>query len=266
MKSLVLTLVTELLLGNNPSIGMSHLSQEKVREEARDNLLENKIRIIEAAAKGGATAFTFSPEESNLKLMNYLNRHRTELPNSMNYHVFVPYGQSYVRRANIAGATAVIVSTLNEILRRRSAIFDILKACLTLRPEAFAGPFIEAELAPYLKVLPKQRIKAVLLHEIMTELIISFDLVSLYKFLKTYVKNRIRMRFGLETRNIFALYNRMTVGEYDPDYVMTPINSLRYQMASSKEVAEGSVERLSEKGGAAIERQLRRHIRGVPEE
>ncbi len=237
----------ELLLGDNPFIGVSHLSQEKTRKQAAGTVLENKVRVIEAAIKGGATGFTFSTEKSNLELLNYLDQNRADLLKSMNYYVLVPYGQSYVREANLAGSAGLIKSTLNKILRRRSTVFDVLKACFTLRPEAFAGPFIEAELAPYLEILPRQRIKAILLHEIVTELIIAFNLVNLYKSLKLHVNNRIGVGFGLETRNIFALCARITKGEYDPDYVMTPMNPLGYQMAPSKEMAESSVRQLSKR-------------------
>jgi hypothetical protein len=247
MEKQVFEMVRELLLGDNPFIGVSHLTQEKAREEAAENLLENKVKVIEAAVNGGATGFTFSTHESNLQLLAYLSTYREDLLNSMNYYILTPCAQSYVRKTNIEGTSKFMMSTLSNMVHKPSAILNVLTSLILSKPERLAGPLIEMELAPYLKILPKERIKAILLHEIVTELIVAFDLGDTLKALTKYMKDKIGFEIGLETRNLGHLHKWMIKEECSPEYLMVPANPLGYQMAPSKEATEKSIVELSER-------------------
>jgi len=238
-------IVRELLLGDNPFLGISHLTQEKARDEAREATLQNKAKVFEAAVEGGASGFTFTTCESNLELLTYLSSRNTDLLSRMNYYILVPYAQSYVRRSNIGGTPGLLSSTLKDVIGRRP--LGLLEALMSLKPERFAGLFIETELAPYLKVLPKDRVKAVLLHEVLTELAIAFNLIDLLRFLDSYVEERVGVSFGLETRNFGHLHRFLSESGYCPRHLMTPINSVGYQMAPNKEAVEEAVEDLGEK-------------------
>jgi len=235
-------MVEELLLGDNPFIGVSHLTQEKAREESGEALLGNKIAVFEAAVNGGATGFTFSTHESNLELLTYLSVHRKDLLEAMNYYILCPYVQSYVRRANIGGTPRLLRSTLAGMLRTGSVISDTLAALVSMKPERLAGLFINAEIAPYLDVLPRERVKAVLLHEIITDCLVAFDLIDLLKSLGNYVRKTMRYGFGLHTKN-FGYFHRLEVlTGICPEYIMTSINPLGYMMAPSRQDVEKSLD------------------------
>jgi len=241
-------MVEELLLGDNPFIGVSHLAQEKAREEAREASLENRVRVFEAAVEAGAHGFTFSTCEANLELLTHLSAQRGELLDRMNYYILVPDAQQYVRRANVGGTPALIKSTLKTMIQRRSSTLEVLAALMSLRPERFAGIFIENEVAPYLKLLPEEKVKAVFLHEVLTDLALAFNLVDLLRFLEGYVGKRLRTRFGLETRNLGILHKTLSESGWLPEYLMTPLNPLGYQMAPNRRAVEEAVEEL---GGEA---------------
>jgi hypothetical protein len=102
------------------------------------------------------------------------------------------------------------------------------------------------EANPYLKTLPKERVKAILLHEVLTELITAYDLTGLLRELKKYVEKKLRIGFGLETRNIGQLKKFLERNNIQVEYVMTPMNLLGYQMAPSKEEAEKAIQELGE--------------------
>jgi hypothetical protein len=240
-------LVEELLLGDNPFIGVSHLTQERAREETQQASLDNKVLVFESAVKAGATGFTFSMHESNLELLTYLSIHRRDLLNAMDYYVLLPYMQSYVRRANIGGTPMLSRSILTNILCSTSAISDILAAFVSLKPERLAGLFVKTELAPYLDVLPRERVKAVLLHEILTDCLVAFGLTDLLKYLDCYVKKRIGFSFGLHTKNFGCLCMQKFLARSCPEYIMTSINPLGYMMAPSKEAVEEAVNSLGGK-------------------
>jgi hypothetical protein len=232
-------MVSELLLGDNPFIGVSHLAQEKAREEKKDSFVENNAKVVEAAVEGGATGFTFTAHPANLKLLTYLRAHNEALLNSMSYYILVPHAQSYVARANVEGTPRLIGSTL-----RGASIIDLLAMVVSLKPERAAQSLIRREIAPYLEVLPREKVKAVLLHEVLTEVVIAFSLTQMIEQLGRWAEE-LGLGFGLETRNFSYLSNCMRKWNLYPVYVMTPLNPLGYQMAANKQAVEAGVKELA---------------------
>ncbi len=238
-------MVREFLLGDNPFIGVSHLAQEKARKELKEATLANKIRVIEAAIEGGATGFTFSTHPANLKLLMYLREHRTDLLEQIDYYPLVPYAQTYVKKANIRGTPGLVKSILMSTFKHSSKMLDLIIGIATFNLERCITLFVEMDLLPYLKVLPRKRIKAILLHPILTESIIAFNLSSLVKFFNEIARKRLNIEFGLATVNIGHLYKWLHNIDYHPEYIMTPVNPIGYQMAPNKEAAEKAIVELS---------------------
>jgi tryptophan synthase alpha subunit len=104
------------------------------------------------------------------------------------------------------------------------------------------------EANPYLKILPRERVKAILLHEVLTELIMAYNLTKLLHELKRFVEKKLGVGFGLETRNIDQLNKYLEKNNIQVEYVMTPVNPLGYQMAPSREEAEEAIRELREEG------------------
>jgi len=239
-------MVEELLLGDNSFIGVSHLAQEKAREETKEATLGNKVSVIESAIAGGATGFTFSIHESNLGLLTHLKTSRKDLFRGMKYYILLRDVQSYVRKASVDGTSSLLKHELMNALPRASFLRDAIIASVRLKPEDFAAALLEAQLAPYLKILPKENVIAVLLHEVFTELIMAFDLPNLVRSLDSSLQKR-GMTLGFETRNFSYFYEYISGRELRPEYLMTPINPLGYQMAQSKDAVEKAVDCLGER-------------------
>lgn len=230
--------MVEILLGDNPFIGVSHLSQDKAREESRESVLENKVKVVEAAVNGGARGFTFSTHPSNLELLQYIAKYRRELLDKLDYYILTPYAQSYVRTANITGTPNLISSIIKRINP------SSLTAFITLNINKLLGLFLESEIEPYLKILPKKRIKSILIHEVITELLIAFNLYDTLKELdKHFTKKDID--FGVESRNISALDLFLKNNGHNIKYVMTPFNCIGYQMARDIASAMNAIDNLS---------------------
>jgi len=203
--------------------------------------------VVESAINWGATGFTFTTHESNLELLTYLSSHRRDLLEAMNYYILVPYAQGYVRKANTQGTPTLILSAASDLVHRPSVALRGLLSLILLKPQELIGPFFQRELAAYLEILPRKRIRAILLHEIITELAVAFDVHDLLKMLTEYVEEKIGFAVGLQTRNLGRLYRWMIKVDYHPEYLMVPMNPLGYQMAPSKEENERDIAKLSEK-------------------
>jgi hypothetical protein len=112
-----------------------------------------------------------------------------------------------------------------------------------MNPKRFTIVFLEHILSPYLKLLPKKRMICALLHEVLTELILAFDLNQLPSFLEQRLEKK-GIAFGLETRNFNQLHRFLSKHQFYPEYLMTPINPLGYQMAPTREKVEECVKGL----------------------
>ncbi len=240
-------MVKEILLGDNPFLGVSHLAQEKARIERNEiSRVEAKAEIVKAALEGGVTGFTFSTHSSNLELLKYMGRQHPEVLGKLNYYILIPYAHSYIRKANVIGTIGLAKAIIRDIVLKHPA--DSITSAVTLNFSKVASLFIGMEANLYLKVLPRERVKAILLHEVLTELIVAYSLVELLEELKGYVERKLEVGFGLETRNIGQLRRFLEENDIRVDYIMTPMNPLGYQMAPSKEEAEKAIQELGDQG------------------
>jgi hypothetical protein len=240
-------MVKEILLGDNPFLGVSHLAQEKARIERNEiSRVEAKAEIVKAALEGGVTGFTFSTHSSNLELLKYMGRRHPEVLGKLNYYILIPYAHSYIRKANVIGTIGLAKAIIRDIVLKHPV--DSITSAVTLNFSKVASLFIGMEANLYLKVLPRERVKAILLHEVLTELIVAYSLVELLEELKGYVERKLEVGFGLETRNIGQLRRFLEENGIRVDYIMTPMNPLGYQMAPSKEEAEEAIRELGDRG------------------
>ena len=240
-------MVKEILLGDNPFLGVSHLAQEKARAERSETRdLEAKAGVLIAGLEGGVTGYTFSTHQVNLELLEYTSKHYPEVLAKLNYYILIPYAQGYVRRANVYGTVGLAKSVMRDIMLKHP--LDFTTSILTINVNRLASLFIGMEARPYLKILPRERVKAILLHEVLTELIMAYDLAELLHKLKRYVEKKLKVGFGLETRNIGQLKKYLEERGIQVEYVMTPMNPLGYQMAPSKEEAEEAIRSFEKRG------------------
>ncbi|MFH0849144.1 MAG: hypothetical protein V1857_06550 [archaeon] len=236
----------ELLLGDNPFIGVSHLTQEAARKESSQATLDNILRVMQAAHKSGATGFTFSTHPRNLEVLTHVRHNNPNLLRELNYFILAPYAQTYVRRSNEEGTPAMAKSILRSVTARPSAAFELAGALLSRNVAGLVGAFVGSETMPFMRILPENRVSAILLHEVMTDLIVAFQLDGLLRGIGKYVKQKMGIPFGVETRNFGQLCAFLENTSYVPEFIMAPFNALGYQMAPNRLAAENALVRVSE--------------------
>jgi hypothetical protein len=231
----------ELLLGDNAFTGVSHLSQGKARMESREATLENIVKVIEASVDSGATGFTFSTHPKNLELLTYLHDSRRDLLEKLNYYPLTPYVHPFLKRMGDEGPSALLRTAFLGAFKERSSLMQLVSAVLSMDTAKLVGVVLESDVSPFLQMIPRNQLRAVFLHELVTEMVIAFRMESLVKGLDVHMKKRTGASFGLETRNLGQLHDFVRENHYVPEFVMTPINGLGYQMAPDKETAEIAV-------------------------
>ncbi len=99
-----------LLVGDNPFLNISHLSQQKARDRAENpGDPDFASHLLRLALENGANGFTFSVCDSNLSIIEKLNLDGLA---GLGLYPVVPYAFEYVQKATQRGGISGLVKSL----------------------------------------------------------------------------------------------------------------------------------------------------------
>lgn len=228
----------DLILGHNQFLGISHISEDKARDRERKfSDIKNIYHIVEAAHDLGYKGMVIETHPRMLEFLNYYKENRTF---DLDFYLQVPYVQGYIQRANENGIGDLIFGIINQtgVIGASSIAFRSLINSVKSDYIATALNLLKLEVSPFSDIT----IKALLLHNVMTDMALSLNMndpVSLYL---DYVKDELDMEPGFITLNLPLLKTRFESWGLSPSYVMTPINPKGYDMNPSQTNVEQAIE------------------------
>jgi hypothetical protein len=240
--------IDRILLGDNPFIGVNHLSQERLRENGIEFDPNRVASVINSALDAGAQGVACSGHpvmKKALKQMREENRSK-----GFGVYLIVPDAQSYVRIASEKGIIGLLTETFGRLSLRgkAKAVVGGSLFALTSNPTMMMKTYLDAEVSRFAKTLPNNaEVKSLFLHELLTELLVSFEMVDLAEEYIDFVKNTLNIKPGFVTRNFarfadFLLENDLANSDL---VVMTPFNRVGFQMNPSRAECERSLTRIS---------------------
>lgn len=208
------------------------------------------MRIIEAAAEAGASGYTFSTHPINLQVLAELKQ-SDMLKDKFELHPVLPYAQGYVRLANEKGMRGLVNETLSKlpVLDRARTVIETGFSALKLDPIGLMKSYLDLELQPYLNVKPENsKIRSVLLHEVVTDLCLGLGNVRMLGAFAQHIRERYHASPGFVTYNLvrFVEVFRQEGLALEDMTIMTPFNSIGYQMSQSRQSCEGCLSALDE--------------------
>lgn len=237
------------LIGDNPFIGVDHLSQDRARERLSQLNSEREARVLQTAFKNGASGFVFSTHPTHLEVFKLLREQDPDL--SFDLYPLLPYAQGYVRTATEKGMIGMLYDLIGQLSwgGKMKALVGGGVSALTMNPTKMLATFVDLEVDRFLRVAPpRTKLKTVFLHEIIVDLALAFQLTEIFESYVSHVNDHYNVRAGLVTRNFPRLIHLLddTGISYDKISLMTPFNKLGFQMNPSREACERS---LAEKPG-----------------
>lgn len=227
-----------LLVGDNPFHGISHLSQQSVKNRGTEiTRAKHASDIVKTSIENGANGFMFSVSETTLSILKMLPEKETK--ERLNLYALVPYAYEYVRLATHEGGLPGLAKRFaKEVLQSGNfkTVGFGLKGVLTSDPMDLMKAYLSYEIIR-IKASAKNRgvLRSVLLHEVITDMAIALNLESL---IKSYIKFMIdhEIEPGFETRNFSYLVKKFK--EWDIDFkglvLAAPFNKIGFYMNSSK--------------------------------
>jgi len=223
-----------LILGHNQFLGISHVSEERSRERQKIfSDVKNIYVLVEKAADLGFSGMIIETHPHMLKFLEYYKTNKTF---DIDFYLQVPYVQGYVQKMNQKGLSGLIMEIVKRSdIRTLSAL--ALKNILSLAKKDYLSLGISAlqlEIAPFIDV----KIKALLLHNIITDLLVSLQTSDVFNEYNKYIKNTLGLTPGFITLNFNLFIHNFEKWGMDLPLVMTPINPGGYDMNPSKIVVE----------------------------
>ena len=237
-----------LLVGDNPFLNISHLSQSKARERV-DNPGDPVFasHLLRLALENGANGFTFSMCDSNLSILDNLDLNGLE--QDLGLYPVLPYAFEYVQKATQRGGFSGLVKKLGwDMIKSGNAeslIYGV-STTLTANPKSLLKAYLGYELSrlgPYLsKAMP---LESVLLHQVVTDLALALDLDWLFEAYVTFLSHK-KITPGFNTGNFPFLVRKFEEWKIDLNKVniLTPFNKVGFQMIPSVEECENALKML----------------------
>jgi len=244
-----------MLVGDNPFHGISHLSADRAR--ARGNEITSSdyaAKLVLTSLENGADGFMFSVSETTLSTLRIL-REKVGTQ-SLELYAIVPYAYEYARLATYLGTVGLAKKLAKQIVFSGSigAIGAGLKCIATMDPKDLLKTYLLYEISRIKSSIGERfSLKSVMLHEVITEMILSLNLSWLAKSFIKYTTD-LGIEPGFETRNFAYLVNKFQDWEiyFKGITIAATFNRVGFQMNPSKEACEEALARIPESNVIAI--------------
>jgi len=230
--------IDPIILGHNQFVGVDHLSQDRARDRIERFSDSQKILdVISYFYELGGRGMMLSTHQRATEIMKVVGS-MPEISKNMNFYPLIPYAQGYVRRANEMG----MVGMLNDVLEPASTstkLKILFKGGINVMRKDFLNilsTLIDVELLPF----SGSNIKAVFLHNVLTDLALSFRAQNIFEFYIDHIKDNYGVTPAFGTMNFPALVSSFDEWGFKKPLVMASFNKIGFQMNPSREECERS--------------------------
>jgi len=227
----------ELILGHNQFIGISHTSEERGIELQKKFYDASSIyKVVEIAANMGYKNMIIETHPKMLEFLGYYLKSQTF---DMNFYLQVPHIQGYLQKMNEKGISGLFIDLVQRDGIKSLSSMALRNVIKFAKKDYFsmATSALQLEVSPFLDV----NIKALLLHNVSTDLLLSLQLANAFAEYNNYVKDNLKLSVGFTTLNFQLFAKSFKNWNLGTPLVMTPINPKGFDMNPSREAVESTI-------------------------
>ncbi len=236
-------MIDKILLGHNQFIGVDHMSQKRgAKRDAFFEDLDNIKSIIYQAIELGATGMMLSTHSKSFGITDMI-RNDSFLRNNLNIYPLLPYLRKYMKESNELGIVRMLQNKILS-LWKEGELSSLSRAGLGYLTGDF-DKILEILIDFELKMFKGLKVKAIFLHNGLTDLAVSLNLYSILKLYSDYIKTHYSVTPGFCTVNYPRLISLFKNNNHEKPLVMAPFNLAGYQMSPSKKKCEEALNSFS---------------------
>ncbi|HEC92498.1 MAG TPA: hypothetical protein ENI51_05875 [Candidatus Atribacteria bacterium] len=227
--------IDPMILGHNQFIGVSHLSQDAARSRVeRFSDVKKVVDTIKVCLDLDVKGMMLSTHPKARDILEYTKIEG--LSEDLNFYPLIPYAQGYVRKMNEKG----VIGLLRDVLEPASTSkkFKIMfKGGIGYLRKDFMkllGTLLDLELLPFKDF----NVKAIFLHNVLTDLGIALQAKEQFEFYIDYIKDNYDAIPAFGTMNFAKLIKTFDEWGIEKPLIMASFNKVGFQMNPSKEECE----------------------------
>lgn len=224
--------IDPIILGHNQFIGVDHFSQDRARDRVQlFSDTEKILNVVRDFYDLGGTGMMLSTHPKTKAIMDAIGSDPI-LSKNMNMYPLIPYAQGYVRKANEMG----MVGMLKDVLEPASTSTKfkiLLKGGMNVLNQDFfntISTFIDVEMLPFTGF----NVKAIFLHNVLTDLALSMNSQKVFEFFVDYIKDNYNAVPAFGTMNFARLVKSFDEWGIEKPLVMSSFNKAGFQMNPSR--------------------------------
>jgi len=226
-------MMDKIILGHNQFFGVDHLnSQTGNAKEAYFGEMKRILDIIHFAFDLDVKGMMVSTHERAISLAQALQQDQ-QLKKGLGIYLLLPYIAKYVKQANEKGLVNIVLDSLaGTSLQSKIGVYwrggmGYLKKDI----KGIITALIDFETAPFVNL----NLKAIFLHDAITDLILGWGAVDVLKIYYEHIQKKYRVIPAFCTKNLPRLVVELNKLGIENPLIMASVNKVGYQVNPSLE-------------------------------
>jgi len=222
--------IDNIIFGDNQFFGINHMSQEKAQQLSEKFFDTNNIyNVYDISFDCGIKAVMLNSNDRAKEICDHFRDNKSKYC-SINWYPSIPYPHKY---ANLV-AEKGILPAINDVLFKDNSTMGIIRmmakggsAVLGKDAIKLMQMLIDVEM----KIYKSLNVKAVFLQNIVTDLILGFEIKEIFFEYCEYIKKKYNAIPGLITQNMPHLLNKLKEWDIKEVVICSSYNKIGYLMS-----------------------------------
>ena len=227
----------KIILGDNQFFGINHRSQEKSEEMMkRFGNIDNIFEVYDNAFECGVKAVMLNSNEKAVAICDRFRANKSQY-GDIAWYPSIPYAYKYANMVNELG----IFPAINETIFKGNSAKGVLGMMAKGVSAVFtkdAMKMMEMLIDVEYKMFRDLNIKVFFLQNIITDLILGYDIKEIFEHFCEYMRKKYKVTPGFITLNLPYLKRKFEQWGIEDVVICTSINAAGFNMHPSKEEYE----------------------------
>ncbi len=226
----MMTPIDKVIFGDNQFFGINHMSQEKAQQLAEKFYnIDNIYSVYDQAFTAGIEAVMLNSNDRAAEICTHF-RSQPEKYGHLNWYPSIPYPHKYANMVSELG----LMGTLKNVLMKENSTKNALSmvsqggaALITRDLTKMIHLLVDIEM----KMFYGLNVKVVFLQNIITDLILGFELKELFEAYCNHIRNKYNALPGLITQNLPQLVSKLEEWNIEEVVICSSFNKIGYLMS-----------------------------------
>ena len=229
--------IDKIILGDNQFFGINHRSQEKAEEMLRRfGNIDNIFEVYDNAFDCGVKAVMLNSNDKANAICDRFRANKSKY-GDVAWYPSIPYAYKYANMVNELG----IFPAINEVLFKGNTAGGVLGmigkgASFVFTKDAMK--MMEMLIDVEYKMFRDLNVKAFFLQNIITDLILGYDIREVFEHFVEYIRKKYKVIPGFVTLNMPYLKGKLEEWGIEDVVICSSINATGFNMHPSKEEYE----------------------------